>query len=493
VERTTEPDWRLSGDLSATAARGGLVTAAATATRFVVQLLTTVVVARVLGPAEYGFAVVVVLVTGLAELLRVGGIGALVNQAPRLTASGASTLHLLSATVGIVAAGGLVVAAGPLAPALGFPGATTSLRVLALTFVAAGFSAVPTALLARNLRFVPLAVLEVTSMLIGVVLALVLALHGAGSVSLAVQAVAFTALLAVGTVLTTPWRPSRPARFSALRPELVFAADVTFVQLLNFAARSLDKVVVGAAFGPAAAGLYAQAGQLLTIPLEQVNGPLQRVAVPVLARVAADTERFVRYYRVLTALTGYVLWPTFAVLAVLADSVVALLFGPPWEGSVPIFRVLVVAGFAQTLGYVTVWVFVATGQGRRQSIWALISRPIVLLSCFVGLPWGVTGMATAFSLCSLVLVVPGFLVAGRAPGLTLGDLVVPILRPALVAAVAGSAALLTRGTEAPPFGGVALGTGAALAAAGILVAGLPPIRRDVLCIVRVVRPARPGR
>lgn len=489
MTRTTETDWRRSASLASAAARGGLVTAAGTATRFVVQLLTTVLIARILGPAEYGFAVVVVLVTGVAELLRVGGTGAVVNRVPVLTGATATTLHLLSTAVGVLLAAAVALSAGPMAAALGFPESVGALRLLAVVFATAGTSAVPTALLARNLRFAPVALLEVAAMAVGVTVALVLALHGAGSAALVAQAVVFAVLLAVGTVVACPWRPTRPASLRVMRADLVFAGDVSFVQLLNFAARNLDKVVVGAVFGPAAAGLYAQAGQLLTIPLEQVNGPLQRVAVPVLARVAGDRTRFVRYHRAVTALTGYVLWPTFAVLAVLADVVVDLLFGPAWSGSVPIFRVLVIAGFAQTLGYVTVWVFVATGQGRLQSIWALVSRPVVLASFFAGLPWGVTGMAAAFSICSLVLVVPGFLVAGRAPGLRLRDLVVPVLRPAVVGAVAGGAALSTRFADLPTPGAVALGAAGAVVVAAAFVVVVPSVRRDVVGILRAIRPA----
>lgn len=492
MTRTTLPDWQSSAPLATAAARGGIVTAAGTATRFLVQLVTVVVIARILGPAEYGFAVVVLLLSGLAELLRIGGIGALVIRAPRLSAGVASSLHLLSAAAGLAVGAALAGSAPALAVVLGFPASGRSVMLLAVPFVVAGASAVPTALLARNLRFRALALLEVASMVSGAALALVLAIAGAGSSALVAQALLFSLVLGIGSIAVCPWRPTRPARWSAVRPELGFAANVTAVQVLNFAARNLDKVIVGASFGPLAAGLYAQAGQLLTIPLEQVNGPLQRVAVPVLAKVADDRERFRRYYRHLTALTGYVLWPTFAVLAVLADAVVTVLFGPAWAGSVPIFRVLVLAGIAQTLGYVTVWVFVATGQGARQTIWALVSRPLVLASFFVGLPWGVTGMAWAFSVSSLVLVVPGFVVAGRRPGLGLRDLVAPVVRPGIVAVAVGGVTLLTRLLDLGPWLAITVGGASALVVLALAVV-LPGIRRDVIAMARHVVPAQFGR
>ncbi|ROQ17728.1 O-antigen/teichoic acid export membrane protein [Curtobacterium sp. PhB172] len=489
MTHTASPDWRPSAPLATAAARGGLITAAGTATRFVVQLVTVVLIARLLGPSEYGFAVVVLLLTGLAELLRVGGVGALVTRAPTLTAAATSTLHLLSAGLGVLIAGAFALAAPALGPVLGFPASGGSIGLLAVVFATAGASAVPGALLARNLRFRALAVVEVLAMVAGATTALVLALAGAGSFALVAQALVFATVLTTGTLVVCPWWPTRPAGLRTVRAELGFAANVSLVQLLNFAARNTDKVLVGAAFGPVAAGLYAQAGQLLTIPLEQVNGPLQRVAVPVLAKVAGERARFARYYRSLTALTGYVLWPTFAVLGVLADAVVAVLFGPEWAGSVPIFRILVLAGLAQTLGYVTVWVFVATGQGKRQTTWALISRPLVVASFVIGAPWGVTGMAWASSIGALLLVVPGFVIAGRLPGLTLRDLVVPVVRPGLVALVAGWAALATRQLALGPWLTIAVGCAAAAVAIALAVLVVPGVRRDVVVLAARLRPA----
>ncbi|WIB78041.1 lipopolysaccharide biosynthesis protein [Curtobacterium sp. MCPF17_002] len=493
--RTTATDWSGDDHLAAGAVRGGVVTAAGTALRFAAQLAGTIVLARLLGPAAYGFAAVSVVLAGLAELVRAGGLAALVARAPRLDGASATTLHLLSTAIGVVVAGATALAAPAIASAMGFPGQAHLVVLLALSFVPAAVVCVPAALLVRNLRFGVLAGAELIAIVLGVGSALVAAAFGAGPLSLALQPLVFCVVVAVVVLARSPWKPSRPARLRGLRRDLGFAANVSGVQVLTFVSRNVDRIVVGTTFGPAAAGLYAQASQLLVLPLEQLAAPLQRVAVPVLARVADDRERFVRYYRRLAGVAALVLWPLFVVLAVVADHVVAVLFGPAWAGSVPIFRILAVAGIAQTVGYVTVWVFIATGQGTRQTVWALISRPLVAASCLLAVPFGVTGMATAVAAVSLALVVPGFLVAGRHAGLRLRDLLAPLAAPALVAVAAGATAavVVASTTAAPPMVGLVAAGSSAVAAACVVVVATTPLRRDCRQILALaVRRRRPA-
>jgi PST family polysaccharide transporter len=476
------------GHLGSGAVRGGIVTAGGTALRFAAGLAGTVLLARLLGPSAYGFAAVSVVLAGLAELVRSGGIASLVARAPRLDDAAATTLHLLNIAFGTALAATTALLAPGIAAALGFPADAALVVLLGVCFLPAAVASVPAALLVRNLRFGVLATAELAGAVLGVAAALTVALLGGGAVALAVQPLVFVVVVTVVVLVRCPWHPTRPARPGTLRHDLGFAANVTGVQVLTFLSRNVDRLVVSAAFGPTAAGLYAQATQLLVLPLEQLAAPLQRVAVPVLARSTDDRARLARHYRRFAGTTALLLWPVFAVLAVTADVVVAVLFGPEWSGSVPVFRVLVVAGLAQTVGYVTVWVFVATGQGTRQTVWALISRPLLVAACFVAVPFGMTGVAAVIAVVSLVFVVPAFLVAAPRAGLRLRDLFVPLGGPALVALAAGAAASVVVVLPAlAPIPTLVLAALLSLVVAAGVVAALPPLRRDCRSIVTLAR------
>ncbi|MBC9719530.1 lipopolysaccharide biosynthesis protein [Streptomyces sp. TRM66268-LWL] len=471
-----------------------MITASGTWVRFVIQLATVVLVARLLGPEQYGFAAIVLVYAAGAELLRVSGLSLVVVQRASLPQAVVSSLHYLSISAGLLITV-VLVAAGPwLAAVLSVPGHTSELTLLAILFALASSAAVPAALLARNLVFGRLAAVELMAALAGSGGAIALSVAGAGRTALVVQALVFALLQCGGTLLSCPWRPGRPAPWHDVCEHMGFAANVSAVQLLNYVTRSFDKILVGAFAGPAAAGLYTQASQLLVLPLEQVSGPLQRVAIPAFSRVHASRDRFRRSYRTVVTVVGYVLWPTFVTLAVLADGIVRVLFGPAWAEAASLFRILAIAGFGQTLGYVTSWVFVATDQVSRQSAWAFASRPIQLFSLLAGVPWGVRGMALAYALTSVGMVLPAFLLARARAGLRVMDLFAPVLWPGVVALTVAASLTTARGIVDPAAGPLSLLVNLAVAAlaAGTCAVLLPPVRADIASITALLHRRSPA-
>ncbi|WP_267423486.1 MULTISPECIES: oligosaccharide flippase family protein [unclassified Curtobacterium] len=485
--RTTEADWAETRSLGTAATRGALTSAVSTWTRFVVQLATMVIVARLVGPAHYGAAATALVAVMGAELVRSGGITWLIGRAQTLTAAAVSTLHRLTVTVGSAVAAVFAVLTC-IVPPDALPAGVLTFPTLAVVFLAAGVSAVPTALLARNLRFGLIGTAEVSAAVVSCVVAVMIAATGGGAAALLVQSASYAVVLCGIVVTACPWRPGRPAQLRTLRSELAFAGNATVSQALDWAVRSIDRIIVAALFGNAAAGLYVQAAQLAVLPIEQVNGPLRRVAVPALARMIDEPDRFRAAYRALLTLSCSVLWPVFAVLAVLAEPVVVTLFGPAWSGSATLFRAMIPMAMASVVAGITVVVAFAHGLAGRQTLWeCLVSRPGTIAAYGIGAVWGVQGVAAGSSVSAVLLVVPGYLVIAGRSGLGLRDLLVPLIAPAGIAVVcaAGVAAVVVP-LEAAPL--ITLVVGAAVAA-GLWVALLlviPATRRTLRGVGRVV-------
>jgi O-antigen/teichoic acid export membrane protein len=436
-----EVDWNLNAALATSAVRGGAFTAAGAWARFAIQLAGAIVIARILGPREYGFAVIITIIGSSAMLLRDSGFSSAVIQRAGLTPQVASSIHYLNIILGILLAILMSVLGPTFAKAYGDPRYIQFSWILSGLFVFAGIGALPAALLARNLEFVKLTIVEVTATAISVVIGLAAALMGYGALALVLQALALGAVQAFGMYFVRPWLPGRTAPWAALRPYMAFAMNIALVQTLTYISSNAPTVMAGYFFGPRSAGLYSQANQLLVAPLQQVNGPLQRVAIPTLSRLLDSPARFTKYYRAIVFVVSISLWPAFAVLAVYAHGIIYVLFGKNWSESASIFSILAISGVAQALGYVNSWLFISTGQVRAQTAWALIARPVTLASLFVGMPWGIYGMALSYSLCSLVMVLPGFLVARRKSPLRFLDLVQPLFSPLVITIIVGSAAV----------------------------------------------------
>lgn len=461
VSSTTEVDWVDDRNLAATATSSGLTSAVTSWVRFALQFSATVIVSRIIGPEQYGAAAALLVAVTGAEVIRCGGVTWLVAHEARLTPAATSTLHRLSRSLGAISAvAWCVVAALPIAH--GLPWGPWGAIAMAVVFFAAGSGAVPTAVLSRNLRSGAVGAAEVGAAAISCVIAVALARVGAGEGALLAQAATYALALRLGVALSCPWRPSRALPVSELRAQLKFVLDASGVQALEWLVRSLDRVFVASVFGTAVCGLYVQANQLVLLPLEQINGPLRRVAVPVLALLRNEPARLRSAFVTAMTLSCAALWPVFAVLGVLAEPVIRLVFGADWLGTVGLFRAMLPAAIASVVIAVTVFLALARGAARRQLRWELgVSRPLTILAFVVTAPLGVHAMLLAVSAATVITVVPGFLVTARSTSIRLRDLVRATWRPAVLALLCATTAGTVRHllpTDVPellPAGGAA--------------------------------------
>jgi O-antigen/teichoic acid export membrane protein len=431
--RQTQVDWASPKDLARRSARGGLAVASSSWVRFSLLTAASIALARLLGPSEYGIGAILVIFGGAAELLRESGPATYVVQTKTLNPIVASSLFWWNVLVGFLIVAATLAAGSLIGELFNLPQLVRYLPLIGLMFLAIAVVSIPAAVMARNMEFKQLAFIDLTSTLMGVLIGVFAAVVQGTALALVLQGTSIAVFQCVGTLVACPWKPGKPRLRAATKEALYPSSLYALTQGANYVSRNIDNVIVGVSLGAHATGLYNQAYQFLTMPLQQIGGPLQRVAVPALSRVFHDSERYRRYVRRLLLMITVALWPAYALLAVQAKDLVALLFGPAWAGSASIFMWLAWAGIAQAVGYVNYWLFVSSGQAKRQTVWTLLSRPLVIISFFAGLPWGASGVAAAYALVSLALVLPGFLIARKRAHVTVSDIVGPLAAATMVA------------------------------------------------------------
>ena len=359
-------------------------------------------------------------VVGLAQLLSELGLSTATVQRQQITHAQVNALFWIQAAIGVVVA----VLAVLLAPAVeAFYGVTQVAVVviaLAVTFVLRGASAQHQALLERRLQFRRLARIELVSSALSTGAAIAVALLGGGFWALVTLNVSYVLARSLQLWTASGWLPGLPRPAVGLWSLLTFGGHLSVFNVVNYTARNADNVLIGRFIGADALGLYDRAYRLLMLPLQQINGPVSRVAVPTLSRVVHEDTRLRRYY--ITAVGGVSLasMPLMAVAAVLASPLVVVVLGDQWAPAAPIFRALAIVGLVDTVAQTNGWLYSATGRTKQQAQWALISRPLVVLGFVAGLPWGPLGVAVGYAVVGIVLTVPGFLWSVRGTPVTAG-------------------------------------------------------------------------
>jgi O-antigen/teichoic acid export membrane protein len=371
--------------------------------QFMIQSVATVVLARLLTPADFGLVAMVATITGLGQAFADLGLSEATIQRKEITNDQVSTLFWINLAIGV----GLMLITMVLSPVLAWFYRDARLvsvtLILSLTFLFGGLRVQADAVLKRQMRFSSLAIRDIVSYLVAVPTAIVLAFRGASYWALVALPLTLNFTQMALSWLMVNWRPGLPRRDAEVGSMIAFGGNVAASYLIVNISRSADNVLIGWHWGASPLGLYSRAYNLLMLPVRQLSAPAGSVAVPAFSRTQDDPERFARYYLRTVNLILWISAPVFGFLFVAAHPVIVLMLGRQWGEAAPVFQILTISALGQLLLDSTIWLLVSRGQSRRLLKLLLVFSPILVCSYAVGLPFGIKGVALSGSLVMLVI------------------------------------------------------------------------------------------
>jgi O-antigen/teichoic acid export membrane protein len=286
------------------------------------------------------------------------------------------------------------------------------------------------------MRFPILAAIDTGSVVVGVGSAIALAVGGAGYWALVAQPISAAALKSALLWTVSGWRPAATFRGSGINSMLAFGRHLTAFRLIQFAGRAVDKILIGRYAGAVELGYYANAQALVVQPVSRFRLPLSHVAHAALSRVQSEDDRYRSLYRGGVLVTTSITLPILGFLALDGDRVISTLLGPQWDGAVPLFRILIIGGFARAFAASLRWVYLSLGATRRQLQWGTIESVATTSAYVIGVFWGATGVAAAYSASAWALLLPGVLFCFKESPLRVNDLLRATWRPGIACAIA---------------------------------------------------------
>jgi PST family polysaccharide transporter len=411
---TTAPTPQASLDRSALSG-----VAWSTAAKWSTQLFAwagTLIVARILSPADFGLLTMASVFLSVVLALSEFGVGTAVITLRELTEEELRQLNSFSVLLGLGGSLVTVLMAYPLGLFFRAPDLPPVLAFVGLTFVISSFQIVPSALLRRELRFRTLATIDVTR---GLLLPLVTV--GGALLGLRYWALALGSVVGalIVTLMALTYRRvgfARP-RFSAGGHTMRFTRQILGSRLAWVIYQDGDFAVAGRRLGVEAAGHYGMAWTLATGPIEKVTMVLNDITPSLFSAAQHDRVLLKRYFLNLTEILFLATFPASVGIALVSRDLVQVVLGAPWAGAaVPLALLALYAGFrASTSLYAHL--FNATRE-TRFSMWMSISLAVTLIPAFViGSFWGAVGIATAWLVIHPASSVISFLRVRRVLGL----------------------------------------------------------------------------
>ena len=405
-----------------------------------IGLVSTVILARLLTPADFGLVAMAMLVVGVIEVFAQTGVTLALIRIPSPTRAHFDTAWTLQVLINTALAVVMVLAA-PLS-ALYFHDARVENLVyfLSLRTFLSGFINMGIVAFRINLDFAKdfwLGVLQkLATFIIGVTLAVLLRSYWALAISI-------VSAQAVAIILSYAMHPYRPRiDFSKTREIWSYSIWMLSVYVSDYFSNRSDEFIVGAFAGTSQMGYYNVGSDVASSPVNELIFPIARALFPVYAKIAGDASRL---RQVVLDVLGNIATLCLSIgvgVALIARDYAAVVLGPQWGAAATIIQWLALGSAASGIMEFIFTVLNVTGNVRRSSALSW-TRTIVLIPCMVlaALWGGIYGVALVRAAVLIALVPVGFVMLRRTIDISVGQIAARTWRP-FVAAAAMSAGMM---------------------------------------------------
>lgn len=427
-----------ASDFSKKSLHGGAITVFAQAINTAVQIGTTICLARLLVPEDFGLVAMISALTGFANVLMDLGTRDAAVQRPQITQEELSTLFWLTTGLGALFTG-VVLAAAPLIGEFYQEERLVSIaQFWGLTFVITALSCQHSAILRRKLMFQKVALIEVAANVLGAATAIGMALSDSGYWALVFRPLVTACVMLILIWANCRWIPGLPVLSKGVKETVKFGLNITGFTSTDYLAKAADRVGLGYTVGARELGLYHNASTVYENALTVVTLPLHSVAVATLSKLRDNVAELKRTWA--TALSSLTFFATlaFVILAVIGQDLIVLLLGNKWVGASTLLVIFALRGPAQVIERTLGWLHVAAGRPDRWMRWGIVSCVVQVAAVLCGLPFGAMGVAISYGICMYILFVPAIVYAGQPLHIGIRELI-PAIGPPLIGALIAEA------------------------------------------------------
>ncbi|EZP41117.1 lipopolysaccharide biosynthesis protein [Janthinobacterium lividum] len=367
-------------------------------------IVATMVLSRLLTPAEVGVYSLGAVLVALAQVVRDFGVGQYLIQEKQLDTVKLRAALATSLLVAWLLAGLVLLASAPLAHFYGEPRLTLVLRLLAINFLLIPFSALTLPMLRRQLRFRAIYAINAANSVVNLLVAVLLALQGYSYMSMVWAALAGSCASLLVSLLVRPaelpWLPGRRGMGDIAR----FGAYATGGGLVDEAGVAAPDLIIGKLIGIESLALFGKAQSVLNIFNQAITSAISPVVFPLFAARARESGgqgAELVYLRTISYMTALA-WPFFLFLACMALPLVKVLYGTQWLGCVPLIRIMCLSSAVYSMFSMARYLFVATGQLHAQVRLDACAGVIKVALLLAAAPFGLVAVAWAVVLSNVL-------------------------------------------------------------------------------------------
>lgn len=372
----------------------------------------TIILVRLLSPREFGLIAMITVITGFADVFTELGFSAALIQKQDVQSEHFSSIFWINVASGLLFAVAFMIGAPLIANFYNEPLLVPLTMFVSINFLIKSLNIVQNAIILKSLNFRMLSIVEMISIGIAGLIAIIMAFMGFGVWSLVVQWITGSMITTVLIWKLSDWRPDFTFSRIAVKDLLRFSVNLLGARALNYWFRKFDNLLIGRFIGTAELGIYSRAYQLLLFPLQNIAQVIIRVLFPSFSIIHQDKAKVKYLFLKAVGVIALFIYPMSLGLLVTTEPLVMTFFGAQWIRMIPILRIFCLLVLLQSITFPGV-LYMSQGRTDLQFKVNIFTGSMIILGITVGLYWGIIGVSIGYGIAIAINFYPNVFYSGK--------------------------------------------------------------------------------
>lgn len=354
-----------------------------------VSLVVSIILARLLTPAEYGIIAMMNIFIVIANIFVVSGFNTSLIQKKDADELDFSTIYYCTLVVSIIMYVFIFFTAPFMARYYDMPEMTILTRVFALSLIIQSYQTIQQAYVARHMQFK----LNFKSTLIGTIMSgvigVTMAYAGYGVWALVAQHISSIVINTLVLRFLVEWRPKLLFSWDRAKGLMSYGSKIMGSTLVNTLYKEARQLLIGLYYTPADLALYNRGSHMPHLVTTNLDNTLRSVLFPAMSNHSDDLPRVKQMLKRAISTTAYMTYFCLTLLAVASEPLIRVLLTDKWIECVPYMQILCISFMLQTVSVSNMQALKAIGRSDEVLKLEFFKKPVFLLVVFAALPFGV--------------------------------------------------------------------------------------------------------
>lgn len=403
-------------DLKSKSVKSALFSSCSQIVSFLLTILSTVILARLLTPSDFGLIAIATIILLFLQLFADLGISTSILKQSRIRIIEITSLLYFNIFISFILCFIMYLSSSIMSNLYDNNQITLIIKVLSITFILNSIVPIYQSLLARQMKHKTITIINILSTFCTIVISIILAYYGYSYWALVINLLCLPLFKSIFYIWALKWFPKPKFKLLWINKHYNFAKNITYYKFINYFTRNLDTILIGKFYNNFTLGNYNKAYQLLLLPVQQLRQPIYSSSMPILSSLRNKPEEYSNYFlkmlMILTFLTSvFVGW-----LFLNSAFIINILLGEQWELASLIFNILVISAFIQPIEAMLGLLLVSLEKSKEYVIYGLIYFSIICFSFILGVNYDIEIFVTFYVIANyLSFIVSSFFVLPKTP------------------------------------------------------------------------------